>query len=146
MLYKLLYYLYENYFLSRKVSLRANCVDIRTNLILAAEKATKDLQEALAEYYCELYKDSMFTYDTEEHRIDLSEIYVPIKWQTREKSTKGVTEKILKNYHEIFHKVIILISSFQVCNTLTIMKNNKKLVKIFSLLGYFHLAAVITIN
>ena len=47
----------------------------------------------------------MFTYDTEEHRVDLSDIYVPIRWVTKEKSTKGVTEKKLTNYHDILHKV-----------------------------------------
>ena len=73
--------------------------------MLAAEKATKDLQEALAEHYCESYKDSMFTYDTEEHRVDLSEIYVPIQWETREKSTEGVTEMKLESYRDILHRV-----------------------------------------
>ena len=47
----------------------------------------------------------MFTYDTEEHRVDLSEIYVPIRWVTREKSAEGVTEKKLENYRDIFHQV-----------------------------------------
>ena len=74
-------------------------------LISAAEKATKNLQEALSEYYSGSYTDSMFTYDTEEHRVDLSDIYVPIRWVTREKTTKGVTEKKLTNYHDILHKV-----------------------------------------
>ena len=66
------------------------------------------MQEALAEYYNEAYKDSMFTYDTEEHRIDLSEIYVPIRWETREKSSEGVTEKKLDNYRDILHEVSLM--------------------------------------
>ena len=73
--------------------------------MLAAGKATKDLQEALAGYYNEAYKDSMFTYDTEEHRVDLSEIYVPIRWVSREKSAQGVTEKKLETYRDILQKV-----------------------------------------
>ena len=52
----------------------------------------------------------MFTYDTEEHRVDLSEIYVPIQWVTREKSSEGVTEKKLENYRDIFHKVSSVVS------------------------------------
>ena len=76
--------------------------------LLAVEKATKDLQEVLAEYYNEAYKDSMFTYDTEELRVDLSEIYVPIRWKTREKCTEGVTEKKLNNYRDILHKVSLM--------------------------------------
>ena len=78
-------------------------------IISAAEKATKVLQEALSEYYSGSYTDSMFTYDTEEYRVDLSDIYVPIQWVTREKSTKGVTEKKLTNYHDILHKVSLFL-------------------------------------
>ena len=43
------------------------------NFIVGVEKATKDLQKALSEYYSGSYTDSMFTYDTEEHRVDLSD-------------------------------------------------------------------------
>ena len=75
------------------------------NFIVGVEKATKDLQKALSEYYSGSYTDSMFTYDTEEHRVDLSEIYVPIRWVTREKSAEGVTEKKLENYRDILHRV-----------------------------------------
>ena len=50
----------------------------------------------------------MFTYDTEEHRVDLSEIYVPIRWVKKEKSAEGVTEKTLLNYHDILQKVALL--------------------------------------
>ena len=80
------------------------------NFILAVEKATKNLQEALSEYYSGSYTDSMFTYDPEEHRVDLSEIYVPIKWVTREKSAEGVTEKKLENYQDVFHQVSLVVS------------------------------------
>ena len=48
----------------------------------------------------------MFTYDTEEHRVDLSEIYVPIRWETQGKSAEEVTEKKLENYRDILHKVL----------------------------------------
>ena len=78
-------------------------------LISAATRAIKDLQEALANYYRELYKDSMFTYDTEEHRVDLSEIYVPIRWVTRDKSAEGTEEKTLKTYHDILNKVSLVV-------------------------------------
>ena len=52
----------------------------------------------------------MFTYDTEEHRVDLSEIYVPIRWATREKSAEGVTEKKLENYQDVLHQVSPVVS------------------------------------
>ena len=81
------------------------CLFMIFNFIVGVKKATKDLQEALSEYYSGSYTDSMFTYDTEEHRVDLSEIYVPIRWVTREKSAEGVTEKKLDNYRDIFHQV-----------------------------------------
>ena len=74
-------------------------------LVLAAAKACKSLQETLSEYYSEAYKDSMFTYNTEEYQVDLSEIYVPVQCVTREKSAEGVTEKTLKNCNDILHKV-----------------------------------------
>ena len=51
----------------------------------------------------------MFKYDTEEHRVDLSEIYVPIRWVTRDKSAEGVTEKKLDNYRDIFHRVSLVV-------------------------------------
>ena len=79
-------------------------------LIVAATKAKKKLQEALSECYSGSYSDSMFTYDTEEHRVDLSEIYFPIRWVTREKSAEGVTEKKLDNYRDIFHGVSLVVS------------------------------------
>ena len=78
-------------------------------LILAAKKAKTKLQEALSQYYSGTYTDSMFTYDTEEHRVDLSEIYVPIRWVTREKSSEGVIEKKLDNYRDIFHQVSLVV-------------------------------------
>ena len=52
----------------------------------------------------------MFTYDTEEHRVDLSEIYVPIRWVTREKSAEGVTEKKLENYRDVLYQVSLVVS------------------------------------
>ena len=70
----------------------------------------------------------MFTYDTEEHRVDLSEIYVPIKWVTHEKSAEGVTEKKLDNYRNILHKVPLVFSlygiklCFQIAIVLSIHK------------------------
>ena len=52
----------------------------------------------------------MFTYDTEEHRVDLSEIYVPIRWMTRDKSAEGTEEKTLKTYHDILNKVSLVVT------------------------------------
>ena len=85
-------------------------MNLRYLFFSAAAKACKNLQVALAQYYSGSYTDSMFTYDTEEHRVDLSEIYVPIRWVTREKSAEGVTEKKLENYRDILHKVRKVIS------------------------------------
>ena len=79
------------------------------NIFLAAAKATKNLQESLSQYYSGSYTDSMFTYDMEEHRVDLSEIYVPIRWVTKEKCAEGVAERKLENYREIFHKVSLVV-------------------------------------
>ena len=70
------------------------------------------LQETLSEYYSGSYTDSMFTYDMEEQQVDLSEIYVPIRLETREKSAEGVTERKLKNYRDIFHKVFVVVSCY----------------------------------
>ena len=91
------------------------------NFIVGVKKATKDLQEALPEYYSGSYTDSVFTYDMEEHRVDLSEIYVPIRWVTREKSAEGFTERKLDNYRDIFHKVPVPLMCFQ-CTLLTSFK------------------------
>ena len=76
-----------------------------TSFVLAAIKAVKDLQKTLAVYYRENYKVDLFCYHDDGYEVDLSEIYVPIQWETREIKPEGVTETPLKEYHDIFKKV-----------------------------------------
>ena len=71
-------------------------------LFSAAAKAVKDLQKTLADCYKENYKVDLFCYHNKE---DLSEIYVPIQWETLENNPEGVIEIVLKEYHEILKKV-----------------------------------------
>ena len=48
----------------------------------------------------------MFTWHNEGHKVNLSDIYVPIEWVEHQKTAERVTEIKLKEYKEILHKVI----------------------------------------
>ena len=62
------------------------------------------LQRNLSEYFVYNYVDDMFSFNNEDNRIDLREIYAPIQWVQYETTPAKVKVTPMENYLDLFKK------------------------------------------
>ena len=74
-------------------------------LFIAIEHLVKKLQKNLSDYFVSSYVDDMFSYNDEENRIDLRDIYVPIQWVQYQTTPAKVKVNPMETYLELFDEV-----------------------------------------
>ena len=74
-------------------------------LFTAIGTLVKKLQRNLSEYFVSSYVDDMFSYNNEDNRIDLRDIYVPIQWAQYETTPAKVHVTPIETYLDLFSGV-----------------------------------------
>ena len=71
----------------------------------AIDNLVKKLQRNISDYFVISYIDDMFSYNNEDNRIDLKDIYVPIQWVQYKNTPKKVKVTPMETYLDLFNEV-----------------------------------------
>ena len=75
---------------------------------IAIEHVVKKLQRNLSDYFVSSYVDDMFSYNDEDNRIDLRDIYVPIQWVQYKTTPAKVKVTSMETYLDLFNEVNVI--------------------------------------
>ena len=82
--------------------------------LLAIDNLVNKLQWNLSDYFVSSYVDDMFSYNNEDNRIDLRDIYVPIQWVQYQTTPAKVKVNPMETYLELFNEVMLKENMFHV--------------------------------
>ena len=71
----------------------------------AVDHLVKKLQKNLSDNFVSSYVDDMFSFNDEDNRIDLRDIYVPIQWVQYKPTPAKVKVSSMETYLELFDEV-----------------------------------------